>query len=349
MRLGIVGAGLIGAKRADAAASLPGLMKVAAVCDIDPARAEALARRHGAAVRRDWRELAASDDVDAVIVATPNKFLKEAALAALAGNKHVLCEKPLGRNAAEAAEICRAAADRGRILKTGFNHRFHPAIREARAIVSAGELGALYYAKASYGHGGRPGYETEWRASRELCGGGELLDQGVHVIDLCRWFLGEFDEVYGRVETYYWRIEVEDNAFALFRTADGRTALLHTSWTQWKNRFSFEVFGEKGFLAVEGLGGSYGTEKLIVGKRRVCPGPGADPAAPAAYAGGAPEVRVVEYPGPDLSWAAELEEFAAAVREGREPLGSGRDGFLANRLIEALYDSAARRAPVKVG
>ena len=343
MRVGIVGAGLIGRKRADAVAALPRIMKVVAVCDIDPERTDALARLHGAAAYRDWRDLIGSDSLDAVIVATPNKFLKEIALAALGGNKHVLCEKPLGRNAAEAEEICRAAADRGRVLKTGFNHRFHPAIREAWNIVAAGDLGKLYYVKAAYGHGGRPGYEKEWRASREICGGGELLDQGVHVVDLCRWFLGEFDEVFGRVETYFWDMEVEDNAFALFRTAGGQAAILHTSWTQWKNKFSFEIFGERGYLAVEGLGGSYGPEKLVIGKRRTRGASGTE------YAGGAPEERVVEYDGPDVSWIAELEEFAAAVRNDREPLGSGYDGLMANRLIGAIYESARRRAPVLLG
>jgi predicted dehydrogenase len=343
MRVGIVGAGLIGRKRAEAVAALPRIMKVVAVCDVDPERTDALARLHGAAAYRDWRDLVGSDSLDAVIIATPNKFLKEIALAALSGNKHVLCEKPLGRDAAEAEEICRAAAERGRVLKTGFNHRFHPAIREARNIVAAGDLGKLYYVKAAYGHGGRPGYEKEWRASREICGGGELLDQGVHVVDLCRWFLGEFDEVFGRVETYFWDMEVEDNAFALFRTAGGQAAILHTSWTQWKNKFSFEIFGERGYLAVEGLGGSYGPEKLVIGKRRT------HGAAGTEYAGGAPEERVVEYGGPDVSWVAELEEFAAAVRNGREPLGSGHDGLMANRLIGAIYESARRRAPVRLG
>jgi predicted dehydrogenase len=118
-----------------------------------------------------------------------------------------------------------------------------------------------------YGHGGRPGYEKEWRASKEICGGGELLDQGVHVVDLFRWFLGEFEEAVGYTQTWFWPMEVEDNAFAVFRTSTGRTAMMHTSWTQWKNRFTFEIFGQAGYLIVEGLGGSYGVEKLIVGSR----------------------------------------------------------------------------------
>src|SRR4030042_4857738 len=115
-------------------------------------------------------------------------------------------------------------------------------------------------------------YEIEWRAAKELSGGGELLDQGIHVADLFRWFLGELEVVYGNTPTYFWNMEVEDNAFALFKTSIGQTALMHTSWTQWKNRFTFEIFGEAGYLIVEGLGGSYGTETLRIGKRKLVNG-----------------------------------------------------------------------------
>ena len=178
----------------------------------------------------------------------------------------------------------------GVILKTGFNHRHHPAIWRAHELCAEGAIGPLMFIRAVYGHGGRPGYDKEWRADADLSGGGELLDQGVHIVDLCRWFLGDFAEVFGSTATYFWdlghfesagrdspraangqsvapsSISLEDNAFALLRTADGRVAQFHTSWTQWKNRFSFEVFGRDGYLRVEGLGGSYGVERLEVGR-----------------------------------------------------------------------------------
>ena len=335
IRIGIVGAGLIGRKRAEAIASLSTDLKVDLVSDIDAEKAAELSRFCGAVSCVDWRELTRRDDIDGVIVATPNKFIREIAISALEHGKHVLCEKPLGRNAGEAEAIWSKAKERGLILKTGFNHRFHPAVRTAKKIVVDGGVGKIYLMRAVYGHGGRPGYEREWRASRDLCGGGELLDQGVHVIDLFRWFLGEFDEVFGKVETFYWDMEVEDNAFAMLRTRSAQVATMHTSWTQWKNKFLLEIIGEKGYLVVDGLGGSYGTERLVIGKRKV--------------SGGAPDEEIIEFPGPDISWREELKEFASAIMENREPIGSGYDGVMANRLVGAVYESARRNAPVRLG
>lgn len=349
IRVGIVGAGLIGKKRAEAIASLSANLKVEMVSDIDEDRAGELGRFCGAASCVDWRELTRRDDIDGVIVATPNKFIREIALSALEHGKHVLCEKPLGRNAGEAEAIWLKAKERGLILKTGFNHRFHPAIRNAKKIVEDGGIGKIYLLRAVYGHGGRPGYDKEWRASRDICGGGELLDQGVHVIDLFRWFIGEFDEVFGRVATFYWDMEVEDNAFAMFRTHRGQVATMHTSWTQWKNKFLLEIIGEKGYLVVDGLGGSYGTERLVIGKRKVRGATATDSTPGFQYAGGAPDEEILEFPGPDISWREELIEFASAIMENREPIGSGYDGLMANRLVGAVYESARRNAPVRLG
>jgi len=326
---------LIGRKRAEAIASLSTCLKVETVCDIDAEKAAELGRFCSATPCVDWRDLTRCDDLDAVVVATPNKFIREIALSALEHGKHVLCEKPLGRNAGEAEAIWSKAKERGLVLKTGFNHRFHPAIRAAKKIADDGGLGKIYLMRAVYGHGGRPGYDKEWRASRDICGGGELLDQGVHVIDLFRWFMEEFDEVFGNVGTFYWDMEVEDNAFAMFRTSRGQVATMHTSWTQWKNKFLLEIIGEKGYLVVDGLGGSYGTERLVIGKRKV--------------SGGAPDEEIIEFPGPDISWREEMKEFASAIMENREPIGSGYDGLMANRLVGAVYESARRNVPVRLG
>jgi predicted dehydrogenase len=349
IRIGIVGAGLIGKKRAEAIASLSANLKVDLVSDIDGDKAGELGRFCGAAPCVDWRDLTRRDDIDGVIVATPNKFIREIALSAIEHGKHVLCEKPLGRNAGEAEAIWSKAKERGLILKTGFNHRFHPAVRNAKKIVEDGGVGKIYLLRAVYGHGGRPGYEKEWRASRDLCGGGELLDQGVHVIDLFRWFIGEFEEAYGRIATYYWPMEVEDNAFATFRTNHGQVATMHTSWTQWKNKFLLEIIGEKGYLVVDGLGGSYGTERLVIGKRKVRAAEATDPTPGIQYAGGALDEEILEFPGPDISWREEMKEFASAITGNREPIGSGYDGLMANRLVGAVYESARRNVPVRLG
>jgi len=351
LRVGIVGCGLIGNKRARVIKD----DKFSSLCcasDLVPSNADSLIKEFAdgrGRVYQNWLEMLTKEEIDAVIVATPNKYLREITLQAIQRKVHVLCEKPLGQNVDESREMVEAAKNSNVILKTGFNHRHHPAIFKAHALVEEGHVGEIYYAKCAYGHGGRPGYEKEWRANREICGGGELLDQGVHVVDLFRWFLGDFYEAFGTISTYYWNMEVEDNAFALFRTAKGQTASMHTSWTQWNNRFTFEIYGKAGYLIVEGLGGSYGTETLRLGKRKLAIGNWKSKIENRfEYAGGVPDEEVIEFPGPDISWQEEWEEFTAAVEENREPLGNGQDGLEANRMIEAVYRSTRENRPVKI-
>jgi len=346
-RVGIVGCGLIGKKRADV------IKEDSACClccaaDVEIMKAAALIKEYGGGrAFKDWRDMVEKEDLDVVIAATPNKFLKKIALWAAQRKIHLLCEKPLGRNARESKRMVEVARDSGMILKTGFNHRHHPAVSRAKALAEDGAIGEVYLARCIYGHGGRPGYEKEWRASKEMCGGGELLDQGVHVVDLFRWFMGDFEEAFGYVSTYSWDMEVEDNVFALFRTSKGKIASMHTSWTQWKNRFTFELFGEAGYLIVEGLGGSYGVETLTVGKRRKERGVRSEEEC-VKYSGGAPDEETIIYDGPDISWQEEWKDFTAAIRDHREPMGNGQDGLEANRMIDAVYRSAEENRPVKM-
>jgi predicted dehydrogenase len=339
MNIGIVGAGLIGKKRLDSISASPSGEQVIAVADIDRKRAEDLAERAAATAYIDWLKIIGDESIDVVVIATPNKYILEIALAAIAANKNVLCEKPLGRNADEASKICRLAQEKGIILKTGFNHRHHPAIFKAHELVEQGAIGKATHIRCVYGHGGRTGYEKEWRASKDICGGGELLDQGVHVVDLFRWFLGNFDEAYGLIRTAYWPMGVEDNAFAIFKKTTNQVAMMHTSWTQWKNRFLFEIFGDRGYLVINGLGGSYGAERLIIGKRKSEIG---------RFLGGAPDEESLEFLGPDISWQEEWKEFISAIEAKREPLGSGHDGWMANKMIDAVYRSAELNIPVKI-
>jgi len=252
----------------------------------------------------------------------------------LENGKHVFCEKPLGCNTEESRKIIEAATKGAVILKTGFNHRHHPAIAKAKQLLDNGEIGVLCFIRCRYGHGGRPGYEKEWRADKDLCGGGELLDQGVHVVDLFRWFAGDFNEAFGYTPTYFWDTKVEDNAFAIFKNKHGVVATMHTSWTQWKNVFSFEIFGKDGYLVIEGLGGSYGPETLKIGKRRPESGP--------------PDERVFKFQGPDISWKEEWKEFISAIKNNKEPIGNGWDGYMANRMIEVIYESVQRGKVVKL-
>jgi predicted dehydrogenase len=235
----------------------------------------------------------------------------------------VLAEKPAGRTSAEVEAVAAAAAKHERIVKTGFNHRFHPAFQTARDVADSGVLGPLMFIRARYGHGGRVGYEKEWRAQPDISGGGELIDQGSHLIDLSRWFLGDLTVDYAAVPTLFWDMKADDNCFMALRNAEGRLAWLHASWTEWKNTFSFEIFGRDGKLVIDGLGGSYGLERLT--HYRMLPELGP------------PETETFEYPGEDVSWRAEFEDFAAAIRDGRRPCGDIADAAASMAIVDDIY------------
>jgi predicted dehydrogenase len=320
MRVAIIGCGLVGQKRARALAGC----QLVACADVIRDRAEELARRvSGAQATSDWRAVVERPDVGIVIVSTPHNTLAEIALAAISAGKHVLVEKPAARCSHELDPVMQAE-NRGRVrVRVGFNHRYHPAVRKARELFEAESVGELMYVRGRYGHGGRIGYEKEWRADPGLSGGGELIDQGVHLIDLSRWFLGEFVDVQGFTHTYYWNMPVEDNGFLILKTARQRVAFLHASCTEWKNLFSLEVFGRQGKLEITGLGGSYGTERLAF--YRMLPGMGP------------PETVIWEYPVADTSWEIEFAEFLEDIQLHRKPAPGLEDAQAALRVIERVY------------
>lgn len=315
----IVGCGLIGRRRAR---SLPAGQVV--VCsDTIADRAEALARETGAEATTDWRAAVSRDAAGIVIVATTHDCLATVAAQAAALGKHVLIEKPGARREEELDAVAEAVERSGVRVRVGFNHRFHRAFRKAREIFEGGALGELMFIRGKYGHGGRPGYDREWRADPAKSGGGELIDQGVHLIDLARWFLGDFTRIDGYCPTYFWDMRVEDNAFLMLRTAHGQAAFLHASWTEWKNTFSFEICGREGKLEISGLGGSYGTERLAWYRM----GPDMGP----------PETQIWEYPLADDSWDVELRAFLDDIRLGREPEPGIADARAVLRVIERIY------------
>jgi predicted dehydrogenase len=318
MRIGIVGCGLIGQKRAAAISD----DEITMVCDTSLERARALAARVGAKAVDDWHKVMESD-TDAVIVATSHDGLAPIALAAVEANKHVLIEKPGARNLEELIPIRDAARRHDVLVKAGYNHRFHPGLMAAKKIVAGGELGPLYYIRARYGHGGRTGYEQEWRCDQAISGGGELIDQGAHLIDLSRWFLGDLTLEYAATPTFFWPVKVEDNCFLALRGQRGEMAWLHATWTEWKNTFSFEITGRDGKLTVEGLGGSYGNERLTFYKMLPQMGP--------------PETTIWEYPPSDASWASEFADF-----KGGKPgnIADVEDACAVLGIIAAAYRRA---------
>jgi predicted dehydrogenase len=319
----IIGCGLIGRKRATALGGLPGAV-LRQVCDLDPARAADLAKlAPGCAAATDYQAVVNDPQVSAVIVATLNGSLAPISLAAVRAGKHVLVEKPGGLNAAELREVQAAAAQTGARVRLGYNHRFHPALQKARELVDSGVLGPLMFLRARYGHGGRKGYDREWRADPKLSGGGELIDQGVHLIDLAGWFLGDLPVVEGHATTSFWDMKVDDNAFLSLRTKAGQTAWLHVSCTEWKNLFSLEIYGRDAKLALDGLGGSYGVERLVYYKMLPQMGP--------------PETTPFEYPGSDNSWRLETQAFIDDIQLKREPSPGLKEGIRTLEIVETIY------------
>ena len=320
MNVALIGCGTVGAKRA---CHLAGA-RLAHCVDLDRERAAQLAALdRECACGSDWREPLARGDIDAIIVATPPDIQAQILRSAITAGKHVLVEKPAARHAQELAGLPQLAAQYGVCVRVGFNHRYHRAFQQARRVLDSGVLGPLMYLRARYGHGGRAGYATEWRAQPQRSGGGELIDQGVHLIDLARWFLGEFVEVDGFAHTYFWDMPVEDNGFMLLKTSARQVAFLHASCTEWKNTFCWELLGRDGKLQVDGLGGSYGVERLTWYRMLPEMGP--------------PETTIWEYPMPDNSWTLEMAEFLEDVRLGREPVPGLADAMAALAVVARIY------------
>ena len=213
----------------------------------------------------------------------------------------------------------------GRRVKVGFNHRFHPGLARAAAEVHPGAHGALMHVRGRYGHGGRPGYNLEWRAQPRRSGGGELIDQGMHLLDLTHWIAGPLPLHSALLRTHFWEGEVEDNA-ALLLGGEDRTspwAMLHVTWTEWKNMFGLEIYCRTAKLQVDGLVRSYGPQRLRIYRMRPELGP--------------PDLEEITYPDHDGSWQREWENFAAAI-DGTEPINGGlEDALYAWTQVEDAY------------
>jgi len=328
MKIGIIGCGLIGKKRALALEEFEDDTLVAC-CDTDKNKiGEKFSKEFKCDFYNNYKTLIDDSDCDIIIVAVINKYAKDIVLYALKNNKHVLIEKPMGINYEESLAIIGQKIINGTKLKVGFNHRFHPAITKAKELFDNGTIGELMFIKGQYGHGGRPGMENEWRTSKELCGGGQLLDQGVHLIDLSLWFSDDIKSVFSTLSTQYWKNDVEDNAFLQLKSKRGVDIQLHASWNYWKNVFVFEIYGKDGYLKINGLGGSYGEETLEIGKRNVN--------------GGVPYIKTLKFDKEDISWEKEWINFKSSIIHEYQPIGNEIDGAKANRIIDAAYESSTK-------
>lgn len=330
----IFGYGYMGKIRYRILRQHPDVQRIAVVDPaLDPA-AEGLEGVLISAAAVDW------DRVDAVFVCTPNNVTSDLCVQGLRRCGHVFCEKPPGRDWEDFCRIAEAAAAvSDHTLMFGFNHRLHPSMQAARSLIGEGGLGEVLYVKGTYGKSGGVDYRRNWRNTRAISGGGILLDQGIHMLDLFHMFIGPLTVVDAVLADSFWGCDVEDNAFVLLRSDRGVPAFLHSSATLWKHTFRVEIGCRDGYLVATGLlsqTGSYGREQLVVGKRQF---------EDEALALGNPREEIIYFDRDD-SWEREVHEFLAAVKEGRPAThGKLEDARWAMEVIRDVYAvEEARRA-----
>lgn len=337
LKAGIVGYGYMGKIRKKIVEENPKL-ELSGICDTDKSLILS-----DYSVKCDvydsYQELLQSD-VDVIFVCTPNSFSPEIVVNSLKAGKHVFCEKPPGRNLNDIKAMIDAERKTPSLkLMFGFNHRYHPGIQEAKIIAQSERFGKILLLKGTYGKSGGKNYLQSWRNMKEVSGGGILLDQGIHMLDLFRFFCGDYDEIKGFLAKMYWDTDVEDNAFALLRNKYGQMATLHSSATLWKHSFKLEIFLEDAYMIVSGLlskTGSYGRETLTIGRRQF---------EDESFALGNPREEVI-YFDQDLSWSIEVDKFADyIIQDEKVDNSSSYDALKVMELIDQMY----RDEEIKIG
>lgn len=275
------------------------------------------------------------ENIDAVFICTYNNFLADYTISALKAGKHVFCEKPPARTTDELKSVIELEKNLNLVLKYGFNHRYHYSVQEAKKIIDSGKMGKLLWLRGIYGKAGSIDYHKNWRNYKKYSGGGILIDQGIHMLDLMRFFSGQnFKHINSFVTTSYWNIKSEDNAFAIMQSENGVTAMLHSSATQWKHKFLLEMCFEEGYINLDGiLSGtrSYAPEKLVVGRREF---------EDITFAMGKPKENTTWFENDD-SWKFELDEFIDAI-ESKSVIkhGTSNDAFETLKLVERIYENS---------
>jgi predicted dehydrogenase len=325
MKAAVIGCGLIGRKRALA---LPGTVELVGCFDEVKSAAESFALEFKTANFASIKEILEVQAISLLVIATRHDSLHSLAIEALNAGKNVFLEKPGAINHLALEKVCKVARENGLRVHVGYNHRYHSAIMKAFELCRMGALGEIMFLRGRYGHGGRIGYEKEWRADKLKSGGGELIDQGTHLIDLSLGFLGELKLEYAATPNYFWNKEVEDNVFMSLKNNSGGIAFLQASCTEWKNMFSLEIYGRAGKIEISGLGGSYGLETLTFHKM-----------LPEM---GTPVSQTWSFPDPDHSWALEMNEFVNDLQTGAKKSDNLDSSLEILRLIGEIYSRTNR-------
>ena len=336
IRVGIVGFGTMGHIRYEAVVQNSGA-SVLAVSDPRP-----MGNIQGVKVFTTAEEIIEDSEIDAVFICTPNYLNQALAIQALRSGKHVFCEKPPAFNAQGVEAVIVAEQEsRGLKLMYGFNHRHHDSIIRAKELVDSGQQGRLLWMRGRYGKSVDEHFYKSWRAQKRWAGGGILIDQGIHMLDLFLMMAGDFEEVQAFVSTLYWKVDVEDNVFAILRNQAGVVASLHSTMTQWRHLFALEMFLEHGYIVINGLlttSGSYGEEAMTVAKNRTT--------APAAKWRDSEETVFKV----NNSWQREVDHFIDAVKSDTSVrYGTSADALKLMRVVDKIYQNPNTRAQDQLG
>lgn len=319
--IGIIGCGLIGKKRAD---NLGKRGRLIACADINVKNAQLVSNKDKKIqVFKDWKKLLKIKELDIVIIATVHNQMSRILLEAIKMGKHVFIEKPASINLIMLRSIIEKNKVLKRKIRVGYNHRFLSAIIKSKELLEKNTLGNLMFIKASYGHGGRSDYDKEWRMNPKISGGGELIDQGSHLIDLSEFFFGKIVKAEGTLRDFFWKKKVDDNAFLTLKFKNNLISFLHVSCTEWKNNFLFEIYGTKGKLRIEGKGGSYGKEILKLYKMN----------RKNTY----PKIFSWKFSKKDHSWSRELNEFYKDIQFNRNPNPGLQQALSVLHIIKKVY------------
>ena len=326
LRVGIAGYGIVGKRRHTFIDENP-LFKVTTVCD----RAFTMANgelENGVHFYNNYKDMLQSENLDVLFVCLTNDIAAEVTIAGLGKNLHVFCEKPPGRDLKDIRAVLEVEKKHPKLkLKYGFNHRFHDSVKEAKKIIDEGQFGRVINIRGVYGKSVMLSYNSDWRTKRDIAGGGILLDQGIHMVDLMRFFAGEFNEVKSFVSNNYWNYDIEDNAYALMKSEKGIVAMLHSTGTEWRHNFNLHLTCEKGSLSLSGILSStksYGSEQL----KLIFKG---DKDA------GNPKDQTTSYIH-DNSWEEEITDFAEAIKNDKKiNTGSSYDAYKSMELVYKIY------------
>ena len=329
LKAGIIGFGKMGQIRMQCVDEHPNL-QLKAICDQDLNKIRAY---KDCFTTQDYKEVLAQD-LDVVFVCCFNNAAPEIVIESLRSGMHVFCEKPPGTCVEDVEQVISVENEYPNLkLKYGFNHRYHYSVMEAKQMIDSGDFGEILWMRGVYGKCRGIMFENSWRNQSDLAGGGILLDQGIHMVDLMRYFCGDFPTVKSTVKTCFWKIPHEDNAFAIMETAKGQVAILHSSATQWKHHFSLEICLEEGYINLEGILSStrsYGEEKLVFAKKEF---------EDSASAFGKPKEQMIYFDRDD-SWRLEVESFVDSVLSNQTvTLGSSDDSLRVMETISRIYNN----------